>query len=240
MKPMIPFALLLTAAAPAAGPVNIERNSATLEFSSSWSAEAAAVPALDRRFRAATQKAWVEARATVRAEQKLTREQERPFNQQFYSMDWTTAGQSKRLLSLQSTLGTFTGGAHPNSLYGALLWDRTAGRAVPLSSLFATPSGLMATTRAAYCKALDAERLERREGEKLDGPFNACPAYADLAIAPSDADKDGLFDTLDFVASQYTAGPYVEGVYAITLPVTGAVLKALKPAFRTSFEVQPQ
>ena len=240
MKTTIALALLLTGATPAPRAVEIERNSATLEFSFSWPAEAAAIPQLDRRFRAAMDKAWREARATVREEQQLTRKQKRPFNPQFYSMGWTTAGQSKRLLSLQSDQGTFTGGAHPNRSHGDLLWDRALGREITVDSLFAAAGGLAATTRKIYCAALDAERAKRRAGAKLSGEFDECPKYADLAIAPKDGDKDGHFDTLDFVASPYVAGPYVEGEYEISQPVTPALIAALKPPYRASFEAQRQ
>ena len=240
MKLVIALALLLTAAAPPAKPVEIERNSALLEFSVSWPSEAAAVPALDRRFRAEMAKALRAAEANARSDQKLARRQKRPFNAQSYDLSWTLAGQSPRLLSLQSALGTFTGGAHPNSVYGALLWDRAARREIGPSSLFSTPGGLSATTRQAYCAALQAERLKRRQGEILGGEFDQCPAYSDLAIAPVDSDKDGRFDSMAFVASPYTAGPYVEGEYEIALPVNAALMAALKPAFRQSFEVQRQ
>ncbi len=240
MKSLIAIALLLTAAAPGPRGVEIERNSAALEFSYAWPAEAAAIPPLDRRFRTAMDKAWREARAIVREEQKLTREQKRPFNPQFYSMAWTTAGQSSRLLALQSDQGTFTGGAHPNRSHGALLWDRALTREITVDALFATSAGLPAATRSAYCAALDAERLKRREGEKLGGDFDECPKNADLAISPADGDKDGRFDRLDFVASPYVAGPYVEGEYEISLPISAALIGALKPAYRPSFEAQRQ
>lgn len=241
MKLIIAIALLLTGAAPAAKAVKVERNSASLAFSYAWPAQAAAVPQLDRRFRADMDKAWREARAIVREEQKLTAEQKRPFNPQFYSMAWTMAGETPRLLSLQSVHGAFTGGAHPNSDYGALLWDRALGREVKLDALFTRPAALSAATRTAYCKALDAERLKRREGQKLDlAEFNACPKYSAIVIAPVDKSKDGRFETLGFVASPYTAGPYVEGEYEISLPVTAALISALKPQYRASFALQRQ
>lgn len=233
-------AAILGGAAPAPKAVKVERNSATLEFSYSWPAQAAAIAPLDRRFRADLAKAWRSAQATVRDEQKLTRQQKRPFNPQFFAMAWTSAGQSKRLLSLQNQLGEFTGGAHPNSSYGALLWDRVLVREITPVSLFARPGGLAAVTRAVYCKALDVERLKRREGEKLDGMFSECPKLSELAIAPVDQNKDGRFDTIAFVASPYTAGPYVEGDYEISLPVTAAIISALKPQYRQSFAAQRQ
>ncbi|MEO7635350.1 MAG: DUF4163 domain-containing protein [Sphingomicrobium sp.] len=233
-------AATLVAAAPAITAVNIERNSATLEFSYSWPAQAAAITPLDRRFRANMATALRSAQATARDEQKLTREQKRPFNRQYFAMAWTSTGQSKRLLSLQYDLGEFTGGAHPNSNNGVLLWDRALAREIAADSLFARSGGLAAATRANYCKALDAERLKRREGEKLDGMFSACPKFSEVAIAPVDTNQDGRFDMLDFTAAPYTAGPYVEGEYAIALPVTAALIAALKPQYRASFAAQRQ
>jgi hypothetical protein len=100
---------------------------------------------------------------------------------------------------------------------------------------------LEALTRAAYCKGLDRERRKRRGNFTPELPeFDACPKYSELAIAPVDKDKDGSFDTLDFVASPYAAGPYAEGVYEIELPVTPQLIAAMKPAYRNSFEAQRQ
>ena len=233
-------AALLGGAAPAAKAVKIVRNSAAMEFSYAWPAQAAAIPQLNRQFRADMDKAWRSAQATVREEQKLTRQQKRPFNPQFYSKTWSVAGDTPRLLSLEFDVGEFTGGAHPNSNSGALLWDRSLARAITPDSLFARPGGLQAVTRSVYCKALDAERLKRREGETLDGEFNECPKYSELSVAPVDSNKDGRFDGIDFVAAAYTAGPYVEGEYAIVVPVSAAIVAALKPQYRGSFAAQRQ
>jgi hypothetical protein len=236
---LLTVAAAVSAAAPA--PVKIERDSKALQFTYSWPAEAAAIPALDKQFRADAAKAYKEAIATAVENQKIYREQKRDGAQDFYSMEWATAGQTIRLLSLQNQLSTFTGGAHPNTGYDALLWDRRAKKKIELSALLTGRGNLAAVTRPAYCKALDAERNKRREGEKLDLPdFNACPKYSELAIAPVDKNNNGKFDTIDYVASPYTAGPYAEGEYEIDLPVTARLLGALKPEYRGSFEVQRQ
>jgi hypothetical protein len=242
MKQGVIFAAaLLTGTAAAAAPVKIERNSKALEFSYAWPAEAAAVPALDRRFRSDLDKALREALANAREDQALARKQKRSFNPHVFSMQWTTAGQTPRLLSLQNQLGTFEGGAHPLTTYNELLWDRRQNREVSFGALFTRSGAFTALTRAAYCKALDAERAKRREGMKLDlAEFNECPKYAGLAIAPVDKNKNGRFDTLDFVASPYVAGPYVEGEYDIRLPMTRQLIAAIQPGYRASFEPQRQ
>ncbi len=240
MKSVVALSLLLTAASPAPRAVSIDRVSATLEFTTSWPAEAAAIPALDRHLRAETEKAFRQARKEAANDLKMSREEKIEFNKQSYLMAWSSAGQSKQLLSLQSEKFTFAGGAHPNTDYGSLLWDRGLARAVTPDSLFTAAGGLAAATRTAYCAALDAERLKRRQGVRLGGEYDQCPKYSELAISPVDGDRDGRFDRLDFVASPYVAGAYAEGEYVVKLPVTRALIAALKPAYRASFEPQRQ
>ena len=241
MKRLIIFAIVAGFCADAeARPVKVERKSAALEFTYGWSSEAAAIPALDRRFRADLAKAYREALTNARQDQILARQQKRDYNPEFYSMQWSTAGQTPRLLSLQNQLGTFTGGAHPNSNQGALLWDRRLNQEVSLDALFLRKQTFSGLTRIHYCTLLNAERRKRREGETLGGDFDQCPKYSELAIAPADNDKDGRFDTLAFIASPYVAGPYVEGEYEIEVPVTRQLIAGVKPAYRASFEPQRQ
>jgi len=233
-------ALLCTTAA-AAKPVKIEHKSSALDFSYAWPNEAAAIPALDKKLRAEMTKGYTEALATAREDQKMYREQKRTGMQDLYSMRWTSAGETARLLSLQFEFSQFTGGAHPNTTYGSLLWDRKLNRQVDVGALFSRPADLGTITRTAYCKALDKERAKRRQGEKMElAEFNVCPKYSELSIAPVDKSGNGRFDRIAFVASPYTAGPYVEGEYAIFVPVTAKLIPALKPDFQSSFEAQRQ
>jgi len=232
-------AMALTAAI--GGPHKVVRKTSALDFSYIWPVQAVAIPALDARFYKDAKTKLAEAQKNATEDQALARKDKRDFNAHFFSVEWTTAGQTARLLSLQSENGSFEGGAHPNTSYDALLWDRRANRAIAIGSLFTRSADFAATTRGVYCKRLNAERLKRREGEKLDLPdFNACPKYSDLAIAPVDGNKNGRFDRIDFVASPYVAGPYVEGEYEIFAPVTAKLIAALKPEYRTSFEPQRQ
>jgi Deacetylase PdaC len=122
-------ALLCTAAADAR-PVKISHKSAALEFTYAWPAEAAAIPALDRKFRAEAAARYRQSLSLAREDQKVYQQQKRGSIADFYSKEWTTAGESRRLLSLQSQHSAYTGGAHPNTDYGALLWDRERSREV--------------------------------------------------------------------------------------------------------------
>ena len=242
MKRLFLFAApLLCLAASPAKPVKIQRDSKALEFTYAWSTEAAAIPSLNARFRSELAKAYMEALATARQNQKTYRSEGRGDIHDYYSKVWTTAGQTARLLSLQTEFSTFTGGAHPNTSYDALIWDRARRKVTGIDALFGSTAAFSRSTRSAYCKALDRERLDRRRGEKLDLPeFEACPKFSELAIAPTDHNRNGRFDALEFVASPYVAGPYAEGAYKISLPVTKALVDALRPEYRPSFEVQRQ
>ena len=236
---ILAIGLLCSAGTPVRA-VKIEHKSLALDFTYGWPSEAAAISPLDWRLRDQMAKAYRDALANAHEDQAVAREQKRPYNQHFFSMEWSTAGETPRLLSLQSELSTFTGGAHPNTSYNALLWDRRTSQQISFSALLTGRANIASLMRSDYCKALDAERLKRRQGEKLGGVFDECPKLSDLAIALADQDKNGRFDMIAFVASPYVAGPYAEGEYDISLPVTARFIAALKPAYRGSFEAQRQ
>ena len=235
---IIAAALALTAAGP--GPHKVVRNTPALDFSDEWPAEAAAIPPLDLRLYREAKKALAEAQKDAREDQALTRQQKRDFNQHYYAMMWSSAGQSPRLLSLEGNFERFTGGAHPQHGSAALLWDRRLNRAIQISALFVNSSAFVAITRAPYCKALDRDRRQRREEEKLGGDFDQCPKLDELRIAPFDNNHNGRFDRIHFVADEYVAGPYAEGAYETPLPVSSALIAAMKPEYRGSFEAQRQ
>jgi hypothetical protein len=232
-------AMLCMGAAPIKA-VKIVRNTAALDFTYAWPAQAAAISPLDWKLRSQMARDHKRALANARDDQAAAREQKRPYNKDFFSMEWSLAGQSPRLLSLQGQLSTFTGGAHPNTSYTALLWDRRLSKQLSVDALLTARGNLSSLLRTAYCKSLEAERLKRRQGEKIGGEFDECPKFSDLAIAPADKNRNGRFDAIDLVASPYVAGPYAEGEYDIPLPVTQNLIAALKPEYRSSFEVQRQ
>jgi hypothetical protein len=234
-------ALLCTAAADTRA-VKIERNSAVLEFTYEWPAEASAIPALDRKFQAETAALYWRSLILAREDHKIYQQQQRGSIADFYSKQWTTAGESRKLLSLKYQRSAYTGGAHPNTDYGVLLWDRARRRQITVWNLFLRPQTLSALMRTPYCQALDSERRKRRGKDWKLGlaEFNACPKFTDLALAPVDGNSNGRFDAVAFIASPYLAGPYSEGKYETVLPVTRQLIAALRPEYRNSFEAQRQ
>lgn len=231
---------MLLALLAATAPVTIASETPDLDFSYSWSTEANAVPALARRFRndAATRKA--EMLRSAAAEKAFRVKEKMDWNGLQFSRAWKTSGQSARLLSLVSSTGAYTGGAHPNSNTTAVLWDRRLAREITIASLLRSGQSWDGAIRQPFCVLLNRERAKRRQEPVQGGAWpSQCPALKELTVALADENRNGRFDHLAITADAYVAGPYAEGAYEISLPLTATMLSRLKPDYRPSFEPQP-
>ena len=223
------------AATAGAKPFKTEFKTRFFDFEYGWSPEVNAIPALVRRFTADMRKQRASLSTAAQSDAAERKKQGFPFNPYSQTTDITTAGQTPRLLSLRIDSYEFSGGAHGNGGTAALLWDRVLGKDIKFDTLFRPASGYITGFRGPYCRALDAERAKRRQGEKLGGDFDQCPAFSELALIPADTNHNGRFDRLLLVASPYVAGPYVEGEYEISVAISSAQIAKIKPQYRPSF-----
>lgn len=231
---------MLTALLLATAPVAIASKDDLLEFDYSWPAEAAAVAALDRRFRVDAAKRKREALATAREDREARAKMNADWHGHFFSAKWSTAGQTPRLLSLEGQTGTYTGGAHPISGTDALLWDRGLGRETAIDLLLLRAGSWDGAVRQPFCTLLDRERSKRRDQVVTRGEWpNQCPVRKELTLTLEDKDRDHRFDHVRVTADAYVAGPYAEGEYVISLPITATMISRIKPEYRPSFEPQP-
>lgn len=222
------FALLALLALGAAQPAE--------DFGYTYPAKARAIPALraelDRR--AAKLRAWF--RAGTAAERRSAAADKRTYHPWEQAVGWSVVADTPRFLSLSAQTYSYTGGAHPNHGYDALVWDRRAGRALKAVDLFASGAAFNRVFRKPFCAVLDRERAERRAGEPIapGEMFNECidPTKSTVILGSSDG---RAFDRIGVLIAPYEAGPYVEGDYEVTLPVTPAVLAAVRPAYRVAF-----
>ena len=207
-----------------------------IEFHYGWSAEAGAVPQLVARFREEMVKTESELVAGAK-EDKATREKEGfDFHGYMSSTDYETLGQTERLLSLRVDAGSYTGGAHGNHGTGSLLWDRHADREIKDKDLFVDAANRDRLLTQRWCDALNKVREEKRGEPVGGGTFDDCPKLDEIAIIPTDKNKNGRFELLTLVASPYVAGPWVEGSYEIELSVTSDLISAIKSEYRAGFE----
>lgn len=212
-----------------------------LDFAFFIPGAAAAIPTL--RGRLDEQRAERQAEAAADAKQgRAERPADAPFFRHSFEKLWTVAGDTPRLLSLKATTTLFVGGAHPNTLFDAMLWDREQDRPLPVAEWFNDPAAGAAAISRTYCPSLDEQRLKKRGGERMPaGTWEAdCPALAEHHVAPTDSDANGRFERLLVLLPPYAAGPYAEGDYLVDVAISAALIKLLKPELRPSFEAQPQ
>lgn len=225
-------------------PASFDLKDDLVDFHFGWSGEAAAVPELVRKLTKDKDKILAELKSGAE-EERRERNQNKyglTFNGFQSSNQYDTAGQSPRLLSLSVATSAYTGGAHANYGMSALLWDRLAKREINFASLFAAPANRDRLLMQRWCDALNRAREEKR-GEPVGGSgmFDDCPPLDQIAVIPTDANKNGRFDQLRLVASPYVAGSFAEGTYEVVLTVTPDLMAAIGNEYRSSFEGgQPQ
>lgn len=180
-------------------------------------------------------------RTTLAAESAEAREDAReegfPYNKHSYAAEWKVVADLPKWLSLSADIATYTGGAHGNYTVESLVWSKEEARAFDAIELFSSPAALEEAFGDRFCDGLDRERAKRRGGpiaEDADDPFNQCPGIDELEILVGSSNRRA-FDRLTAYAGPYVAGPYAEGAYEVNLPVTQAILAAVKPEYKAAF-----
>ena len=157
------------------------------------------------------------------------------------SIEYALAGETGKLMSLQRNDSEFTGGAHPNPGYGAVLWDKALKRIVEPAQLFRRGADLAPLDRA-LCEAINAARKARNPAAEpvtlTGGDGFACPRanVTPFVLAPSTT--AGKAGGLVFLIGPYQVGPYAEGGYEIAVPQS-AFRNLLAPAYADEFAGQP-
>ncbi|QNP42931.1 DUF4163 domain-containing protein [Sphingomonas daechungensis] len=225
---------------PAAKPFKVEEETSLYSFAYSWPAEASAVPELVARFTKDKDETKAELIAGAKEDRDGRLKDGYDYHAHETQKHYETEGQSERLLSLESNVYAFTGGAHGSSGSGSLLWDRELKREISIQDLLQPGQSWTGAIRQPFCILLNREREKRREEPvKPDDLFGNCPEWKELTVLVTDTDKNGRFDHITVIADQYVAGPYAEGDYEITLPITATMIDRLKPEYRSSFEPRP-
>lgn len=152
-------------------------------------------------------------------------------------IEWKVVTNLAGWLSLSQDLSAFAGGAHPNSWFDARVWDRKAGKLLEPINMFTSKAALSEVIRRDFCTELDRQRRQKRGDADLGGMFNECvdPVASTVIVGSSDG---RAFNRIGVLVPPYEAGPYAEGAYEVTLPVTDAVLATVRPEYRAAFAVK--
>ena len=107
--------------------------------------------------------------------------------------------------------------------------------------MFTSPLSLSEAIRSDYCARFRSARAERIGEENMpqddDDIFASCPAIEELTVLVGSSDGQ-KFNRIGLIAAPYVVGSFAEGPYEVTMPVTEAVLGAVKPEYRDAFAIQ--
>lgn len=224
-------------AAPPGGARTVEQSNELFEFEYSYPAAVGAIPELKKQLDADLDKQKAELVDNATERQAEAKKEGIPYNPFGRWIGWKVVTDLPGWLSLSADVGSYEGGAHPNHGFDAMVWDRQANKRRDPLDLFASKEALSRAIRKDFCAALDRERGKRR-GEPVKpgstAEFDQCidPAASTVILGSSNRKA---FDRIGVLVAPYAAGPYAEGSYEVTLPVTGAVLAAVKPEYRSTF-----
>jgi hypothetical protein len=153
-----------------------------------------------------------------------------------FRQSWTVTADTGRLIGLSATIYQYSGGAHGNSQFRALLWDRANGGEIEFIELFNNRYAALDYVDGLFCPALAAAQTERM-GEPNSGTFwEACPILHTQPIALMAGDG-GRIERLVVQLAPYIAGPYAAGSFEIEIPVDAGLLAMIKPEYRDSFSI---
>jgi hypothetical protein len=217
----------------------VEEKTALYDFDYAYPAAAGAIPALKARLDADVVKQRAKLVAEAREGAAEAKKDGFPFNPWSFSQSWSVVTDLPGWLSLSAAFWSFSGGAHGMTWSGAMLWDRKANLPRNPLDLFISKAALAGAIRTPFCAALDKQRAEKR-GEPVDrksgDEFDKCIDPTAETVILGSRGKRG-FDRIGILVAPYNAGPYAEGDYEVTVPVTPAVLAAVKPAYKAAFAV---
>lgn len=223
--------------APVSGARAVVEQTDDFLFEYSYPAEAGNIPELanllDRRLdrlrnRLAAQSA--EARSDAR-------DNGFPYNKYSSGVEWETVAQTPQFLSLSATLTSYTGGAHGNYGFDAMLWDKERAIALEPDAFFTSSQALEEALGDKLCEALNRERAVRRGApveEGSDDIFDACVPLSDTTILFGSR-SGRAFDRIGVQIGPYVAGSYAEGSFEFTFDVDQAVLAAISDKYRSAF-----
>lgn len=159
-----------------------------------------------------------------------------PYRAHSHLQTWQRVTNTPRFLSLSAEIQTYTGGAHGMTSFATLLWDRNRAKQLQPLDLFTSGDAFDAAIRAPFCAGI--KRAKAAKGivteEASDSPFGQCPPASAQTVWLGSSDGRHL-DRMTIAIAPYEIGPFAEGSYKINVPVTAALVGAVKPEFKRDF-----
>lgn len=158
----------------------------------------------------------------------------RPYGRQG---QWFLAAEAPPLVALRALWFEDTGGAHPNHGGASLLWDTAANREIQPKALFRDGADMSVLDKA-ICDAVATAKTHREGAVPLNDMFS-CPKWSQTVLIPAPSALTGKIGGLTAIIDPYVVGPYSEGDYEVTVPVS-AFQNLLAPAYAEAFGGVPK
>lgn len=145
-----------------------------------------------------------------------------------------------KLFSLKRQDYDFTGGAHGNTLFAGVLWDKALKRQITVADLFRNGVDMRALDQA-LCAAANVAKRQRvpdAEPVSLNGSMWSCPKALETPFVLTPGTMAGKAGGLTFLIGAYQLGPYAEGPYEVVVPQT-ALRALIAPAYADEFAGAP-
>ncbi|MFZ0266158.1 RsiV family protein, partial [Caulobacter sp.] len=158
----------------------------------------------------------------------------RPYNRQG---QWFLAAEAAPLVGLRALWFEDTGGAHPNHGGASLLWDTAANREIQPQALFREGADMTVLDKA-ICDAVVQAKTRRQGAVPLNDMFS-CPRWNQTVLTLAPSAIPGKIGGLTALIDPYVVGPYSEGDYEVTVPVS-AFQSLLAPTYAGVFGGAPK
>ncbi|WP_447764337.1 DUF3298 and DUF4163 domain-containing protein [Sphingopyxis panaciterrae] len=214
---------------------DVKESNDLVEFAYSYPSEAAQIPKLAAWLdndRATKRDALVTA---ARRDQDAAKKEGFPYRAHSHLQKWQRVTTTRRFVSLSAEIDTYMGGAHGMQSFDALLWDRNHARQIKPLDMFTSGEAFDKAVNDDLCAAIErAKAAKGIEWVRGDDPFGKCPSASAQTVWLGSSDGRYL-DRLTIAIGPYEIGPYAEGSYKINLPMSAAIVKAVKPDFARDF-----
>jgi hypothetical protein len=215
---------------------NVKESSDLIEFAYAYPREAATIPDLAAWLdndRATRRDALVAAAGRDKA---AAEKAGFPYRAHSHLQTWQLVSNTPRFLSLSAEIQTYTGGAHGMTSFATLLWDRSRAKRLQPLDLFTSGEAFDAAIRERFCAGIKRAKAAKgilRE-ETPDSPFAQCPPASAQTVWIGSSDGRYL-DRMTIAIAPYEIGAFAEGSYRVNVPVTGALVDAVKDEYARDF-----
>jgi hypothetical protein len=176
-------------------------------------------------------------------------------NRQFdLLLDFKVAAQTPAFISVRESGSSDTGGAHPNPVQAAFVFDRKAGKLIALDDLFADPDAarkaLANFAHDTLLKKMTTDAPKPGEGspdairewkanmlQMLDGGTKPTTVNYSVFVVQAGAHANTPSPGLTLIFPPYQVAAYVYGTQTVDVPAS-IFAKFLKPAYERDFAAQ--